>query len=102
MCVLSVMILPYLAKAYQIAVDHHAPNKLACGGEGASTPPGCEPKVIYEAHGLVSHEPIQVDASGFSGWVPIYPPLRAWIIEPVKVVVHPAVEVDFLAGKAIG
>ena len=33
--------------------------------------------------------------------IPVYPPLQIGIIEPVEVIIHAAVDVDFFAGEAI-
>src|SRR5439155_24359205 len=36
-----------------------------------------------------------------SDWIPIYAPLQIGVIEPIEVIIHPAVDVDQFAGEAI-
>src|SRR5207245_1663543 len=50
---------------------------------------------------VIGREAVEVDASPLTDRIPSNPPLQIGIVEPVKVIIHPAVDVDFFAGEAI-
>ncbi len=59
------------------------------------------PKRICAANRVISDKGKYVNATRFSDWISVQPPLGIRIVEAVQVVIESAVGVEFLAGEAV-